>query len=101
MSSIGANEEFAKLLKGEFVSTPAQMRRFMEDTLPAISGYKGLSESNEFNAPLIEVKCDSVTKDALPELERLVNEAAKVIQKQLDSGMSRTGFKRTAKNLLI
>lgn len=101
VSSIGANEEFAKLLKGEFVSTPAQMRRFMEDTLPAISGYKGLSESNEFNAPLIEVKCDSVTKDALPELERLVNEAAKVIQKQLDSGMSRTGFKRTAKNLLI
>ena len=32
-------EEFAKLLKGEYVSTPAQMKQFMDNTLPQIAGY--------------------------------------------------------------
>lgn len=90
-----SNEEFAKLLKGEFVSTPAQMRHFMENTLPRIANYTATGSSNEFNAPLVEILCQSVTTESLPELERVVNEAVKEIQKQLDSGMSRTGFKRS------
>lgn len=40
VATLSASEEFAKLLKGEFVSTPAQMRHFMEDTLPQIAEYK-------------------------------------------------------------
>lgn len=95
IATLSSSEEFAKLLKGEFVSTPAQMKRFMEDTLPKIANYSAAGGSNEFNAPLIEITCESVTTEALPELERVVNEAVKEIQKQLDSGMSRTGFKRT------
>ena len=95
MSVLSSNEEFAKLLKGEFVSTPAQMKRFMEETLPQIANYSASGSSNEFNAPLIEIKCESVTTEALPELERVVNDAVREIKKQLDSGMSRTGFKRT------
>lgn len=95
MSVLSSNEEFAKLLKGEFVSTPAQMKRFMEETLPQIANYSATGGSNEFNAPLIEIKCESVTTEALPELERVVNDAVREIKKQLDSGMSRTGFKRT------
>lgn len=93
--SIASNEEFAKLLKGEFVSTPAQMKRFMEETLPKIANYSATGGSNEFNAPLIEIRCESVTTESLPELERVVNDAVREIKKQLDSGMSRTGFKRT------
>lgn len=95
IATLSSNEEFAKLLKGEFVSTPAQMKRFMEETLPQIANYSATGGTNEFNAPLIEITCESVTTEALPELERIVNEAVKKIQKQLDSGMSRTGFKRT------
>ena len=95
LSAMSSNEEFAKLLKGEFVSTPAQMKRFMEDTLPQIVNYAN-SGGNEFNAPLIEILCESVTSESLPELERVVNEAVKEIKKQLDSGMSRTGYKRQA-----
>ena len=95
IATLSSSEEFAKLLKGEFVSTPAQMKRFMEDTLPKIANYSAMGSSNEFNAPLIEITCESVTTEALPELERVVNEAVKEIKKQLDSGMSRTGFKRT------
>ena len=95
-SALTPNEEFAKLLKGEFVTTPAQMKRFMEDTLPRIANYTATGGSNEFNAPLIEVLCENVTSESLPELERVVNEAVKEIKKQLDSGMSRTGYKRQA-----
>ena len=95
IATLSSSEEFAKLLKGEFVSTPAQMKRFMEETLPKIANYSATGGSNEFNAPLIEIRCESVTTEALPELERVVNDAVREIKKQLDSGMSRTGFKRT------
>ena len=95
IATLSSSEEFAKLLKGEFVSTPAQMKRFMEETLPKIANYSAAGGSNEFNAPLIEITCESVTTEALPELERIVNEAVKEIKRELDSGMSRTGFKRT------
>lgn len=99
IATLSSSEEFAKLLKGEFVSTPAQMKRFMEETLPQIVNYAN-SGGNEFNAPLIEILCENVTSESLPELERVVNEAVKEIKKQLDSGMSRTGYKRqTTKRL--
>ena len=95
IATLSSSEEFAKLLKGEFVSTPVQMKRFMEETLPQIVNYAN-SGGNEFNAPLIEILCENVTSESLPELERVVNEAVKEIKKQLDSGMSRTGYKRQA-----
>ena len=99
VATLASTEEFAKLLKGEFVSTPVQMKRFMEETLPQIVNYAN-SGGNEFNAPFIEILCENVTSESLPELERVVNEAVKEIKKQLDSGMSRTGYKRqTTKRL--
>lgn len=101
-SILSSNEEFAKLLKGEFVSTPAQMKRFMEGTLPQIAGYASSNSSNQFNAPLVEINCDNVTAEAMPELKRVVDEAVERIQKQLDSGMSRTGFKgKTVRRMTI
>ena len=39
VSVLASNEQFAKLLEGEFVSTPAQMKRFMDDTVPKIAEY--------------------------------------------------------------
>lgn len=95
VSALTSNEEFAKLLKGEFVSTPAQMKRFMEDTLPKIANYAVNGGTNEFNAPLIEITCENVTSETMPELKRVVDEAVQEIKRELDSGMSRTGFKRT------
>ena len=92
--ALQSDEEFAKLMKSEFVSTPSQIQRFMKDTLPRLVGYSSSVKSNEFNAPLVEINCDSVTTESLPELKKVVNEAVKEIQRQLDSGMSRTGFKK-------
>lgn len=101
ISTLNSNEEFAKLLKGEFVSTPAQMRHFMEDTLPKIANYTTASGNNEFHAPLIEITCENVTTESLPELEKIVSRAVEVIKKELDSGMSRTGFKRPMTKRLV
>ena len=96
------DEEFAKLMEGEHVSTPAQVRNFMQRTLPAIASYTtSENSSNEFNAPLISIQCDTITKEALPRLETIVNRAVDKIQEQLDSGMSRSGRKSPAKKLLI
>ncbi len=100
VGGLESNEEFAKLLNGEFVATPLQMQHFMERTLPAIANYTS-SGGNEFNAPLIEIKCDNVTSEAVPMLESIVKEAVKEIQKQLDGGVSRTGYKRSVKKLLV
>lgn len=99
LTSLKSNEEFAKLMKGEFVSTPAQMQRFMDETLPNLAG--GGGTSNEFNAPLINIECDNVTSEAMPALKSVVDEAVKEVKKQLDDGMSRTGYKTTKKRLLI
>lgn len=99
-TTLKSNEEFAKLLKGEFVSTPAQMKRFMETTLPNIASYTSNGGSNEFNAPLIEINCDNVTGESIPDLKRIVNDAVDEIKKQLDTGMSRTGFVRTSRRLV-
>lgn len=93
------NEEFAKLLKGEFVSTPAQMQKFMNDTLPRMVTYTG--RSNEFNAPLITINCDNVTSEAMPKLKEVVNEAVEKIKQELNSGMSRAGYKGTVQKLLV
>lgn len=101
LSTLSTSEEFAKLLKGEFVSTPAQMKRFMEKTLPEISSYGNHKNTNEFNAPLIALHCDSVTEDSLPQLKQIVNEAVKEVKKHLDSGLSRTGFKKPVVKPLI
>lgn len=101
LSTLSTSEEFAKLLKGEFVSTPAQMKRFMEKTLPEISSYGNSKNTNEFNAPLIALHCDSVTEDSLPQLKQIVNEAVKEVKKHLDSGLSRTGFKKPVVKPLI
>ncbi len=43
VATLSESEEFAKLLKGEFVSTPAQMEHFMQDTLPQIASYQTIS----------------------------------------------------------
>ena len=88
-----SHEEFAKLMKGEFVVTPAQMSRFMGETLPTMIGGGTGGEVN-YNAPLITIKCDSITKEAVPEVEKIVNEAVNKIKMEIDSAFSRTGFKK-------
>jgi len=90
-TALQSNEEFAKLLKGELVITPAQMNGFMKDTLPNLIG--GGKSGATYNAPLVQIHCDSVTKDALPQLKQLIDEAVGRIKSEIDGGISRTGFK--------
>lgn len=94
-SELKSNEEFAKLLKGEFVSTPKQMDDFMRKTLPSMvmSGRGGSATINN-NSPLVEINCGSVDDDTLPKLKDLVNQAVKQIEQNMESALHRTGFKK-------
>lgn len=97
-TNLRSTEMFAKLLKGEFVATPAMMETFMNHTLPAVAGIGG---SNEFNAPLISIQCDNVTQESLPKLKDIIEEAVQEIKKQLDGGLSRAGYRKPAKKITI
>lgn len=97
--TLANNEEFAKLLEGEFVSTPSQIKNFMTRTLPQLTSFNS-SGGHEFHAPLVEIKCESVTSESMPKLKEIVDEAVGEIKRCLDGGMSRTGYKRSVKKLL-
>lgn len=97
LTKLKSNEQFAKLLKGEFVTTPAQMEKFMKETLPMIAtGDYGGSGGNIFNEPLIKIECGQVTQETLPELRSAVNEAVAQVKKELSGALKRTGYRGNA-----
>ena len=99
-SILKSNEEFAKLLEGEYVSTPMQMRQFMEHTLPEIADFEG-SQKTEINSPLITIQCGDITADTVDKFKEIVNAAVKEVSRQLDQGMSRTGRRKPITKLTI
>lgn len=82
-----SNEIFARLLKGEVVANEAQIRRFLNDTMPTIT--KGAVEYNRINStqPIsinmpINVE-GNLEKDVLPDLEFKVKGMLNEIMKQI------------------
>ena len=92
-SRLKSNEGFAKLLRGEFVSTPKQIDVFMKKTLPSIANQSN-GMTIEYNSPLVEVKCDSITEDSLPKLNDIINKAVEKIKKDMTGALSRTGYRK-------
>lgn len=90
-ATIKSNEQFAKLLQGEYVTTPQQMTNFMNKTLPSIAMPKGGTNSVNYNSPLIAIQCDSITKDSIPQLEKVIDKAVKEVKRQINSSYSRSG----------
>lgn len=88
-------------MKGEFVSTPAMMDNFMKTVLPSLAAYAGSGGTQEFNAPLVSLQCDSITEESLPKVRDIVNEAVSEVKKLFTSGMSRSGFLPQPKKLPI
>ena len=101
VARLKSDEEFAKLLDGEFVSTPSQMRRFMQRTLPNMMSVANSHNGVICNAPLVAITCGSVTEETLPKLQQLVNEASKKIKSDIDSVFARTGFKHRTNKFSI
>ncbi len=87
-AQLNSHEQFAKLLNGELVVTPQQMSKFMDNTLPEIATQGG---NISYNSPLIEIHCDNVTQDTLPELEKIVNKAVKKVKEEIDKTIERSG----------
>lgn len=93
-SDLQSNEVFAKLLRGEFVSTPAQMDRFINETLPKVAAHQNGDATINYNSPLVEIKCGTVNDDTLPKLNDMVNKAVEKIKKDMSSALSRTGYRK-------
>lgn len=95
LQSLKSNEEFAKLLKGEFVTTPKQMDDFMHKTLPTMmTRDAGGGATINNNSPLVEINCGSVDDDTLPKLQNLVDQAVKKIGQNMESALHRAGYKK-------
>ena len=95
VTSLRSNEVFAKLLKGELVSTPQQMDRFINSTLPnIINASSGAGANIQNNSPLIEIHCGDVYEDTMPVLKDLVTQAVEKIEQNMKSALSRTGYRK-------
>lgn len=93
--SLRSNEEFAKLLKGEFVVTSQQMDAFMKKTLPSMLAYGGSGTAViNNNSPLIEIKCGDIDGDSMPQFKQLVDQAVTKIEKNMQTALARTGYKK-------
>ena len=83
------------MLKGELVVTSQQMDTFMKKTLPSMLAYNsgGATIINN-NSPLIEIKCGDIDKDSMPQLKSLVDQAVAKIEKNMQTALARTGYKK-------
>lgn len=95
MVTLKSNEEFAKLLNGELVSTPRQMDDFMRKTLPhMLSRDSGNQAVINNNSPLVEIKCGNIDEDTIPQLKNLVSQAVSKIEENMKDALTRTGYKK-------
>lgn len=94
MVQLKSNEEFAKLLNGEFVATPEQMDSFMRKILPNIIARGGSGAVINNNSPLIEITCGNIDKESFPKLNILVDQAVEKIEKNMESALNRAGYKK-------
>jgi len=101
-----SNEVFAKLLKGEYVATEAQMSNFLKNTLPKLTGgiiaggaSKRLpaNQTNRGGDMNIEISINvagSLDRKAIPNLKKEMIDA-------LNKTMERRGIRRTATNFTV
>lgn len=45
---------------------------------------------------IVEIHCDRIDQSTIPEIERIAKEAAKIVKRDIDNGIRRTGFQRQA-----
>lgn len=76
------NQIFARIMKGEVMSTPSQIDNFMKNTLPAIAN----SVSNSFGGIQVSMPINvngTLDKTVLPDLENFGNQLIEKINKQM------------------
>ena len=86
VGDLAANEEFAKLMKGEVVVNQDQMDRFMNSTLPEFSSQGGGDITIEMPINV----AGNLDKDVLPDLETMVNKAFE----KMNTTLLNRGYKR-------
>lgn len=87
--TLNSNEVFAKLLKGEYVATEAQMEKFLTRTLPWLMGGVPKTQSKTITPDIsmsmsINVE-GNMDKTALKDIELIANRAVEKINRQVAS----------------
>ena len=101
VGDLASNEEFAKLLKGEYVATEQQMQQFMNKTLPSITGIQSPTQSLNFEN-LINLRVDgNLDSSILPELESIIEKSINGAIGKINETMISRGFRRTGMSLGI
>lgn len=95
LMSLKSNEQFATLLKGEFVSTPAQMDNFMKNVLPQVTSYSTGATINN-NSPLVTIQCGTIDDETLPKLTQMVDAAVAQIERNMENALTRRGYRSRA-----
>lgn len=88
--SISKSEEYAKLMKGEFVATPNMMSNFIDNTLPKLAGSKNGGDTFNIDKMVEIVVTGNLDKTIVPEIKEVVFKAINDIMKS--RGMRRDSF---------
>lgn len=95
-----SNEEFAKLLKGEYVATEGQMGNFMKNILPKIAGYpsvKNISSGGNISLSMPINVAGSLDEKVIPSIEKI----AERVVRQINDSMKSRGYIRSTNTTSI
>lgn len=97
VGGLKGNEQFVKALKGEAYVTKQQQDKFMNSVLPQMLGSASNSGSTTIEN-LVKINVEgNLDKDAVPQIEKAVNEAIK----KINNTLFQSGFKRNANTISI
>jgi RNase H-fold protein (predicted Holliday junction resolvase) len=86
---------FSSLPPGVSIGYPAVKWWQGDGSSSALVGDDSLNVSWQSGA-IVEIHCDRIDQSTIPEIERIAKEAAKIVQRDIDKGIRRTGFQQQA-----
>ena len=90
------NEVLIKAMSGEIIFTPPQLRslatKFAANNFVIDRG-KG---DVYCNAPLVQLTCNSINKETIPEVKKMMNDAVDSIKRVFDAGLNRNNAKSSS-----
>lgn len=100
IGNLRSNEVFAKLLKGEYVSTEGQMDNFLKNVLPKVTlGYQAITKNNQIPSITVNMPITvegNMDKDVIPDIKKISNN----VMEEINRSLILRGYVRPANNTL-
>lgn len=98
--NLQSNEVFAKLLKGEYVSTEGQMNNFLKNVLPKVTlGYQAITKNNQIPSITVNMPINvegNMDKEVIPDIKKISNN----VMEEINRSLILRGYVRPANNTL-